>query len=86
MDIRGKNSQAQQTWIVVSSLQPKSKETCQGSLISDQWVLTAAHCFHDTQMEDRHLWRVNVGKSGAAVDPSLQDQSHHCLSSAFGPV
>ncbi|XP_040587966.1 complement C2 isoform X2 [Mesocricetus auratus] len=59
------SDQERTPWHVI--FKPKSKETCRGSLVSDQWVLTAAHCFHDTQMEDRHLWRVIVG------DPS----SHH---------
>lgn len=59
------SDQERTPWQVTFKL--KSKETCQGSLISDQWVLTAAHCFHDAQMEDRHLWRVIVG------DPT----SHH---------
>ncbi|XP_021074213.1 complement C2 [Mus pahari] len=58
------SNQERTPWQV--TFKPKSKETCQGSLISDQWVLIAAHCFHDTQMEDRHLWRVTVG------DPTSQ--------------
>ncbi|XP_074092768.1 complement C2 isoform X2 [Macrotis lagotis] len=56
------SSQERTPWHV--TIKPSSKETCRGTLISDQWVLTAAHCFHEHN--NTKLWRVIVG------DPKLK--------------
>ncbi|XP_044838805.1 complement factor B [Mauremys mutica] len=52
--------QQQNPWHVL--IKGTTGASCRGSLVSDSWVLTAAHCFN--QVTDTSLWRVQVGCEG----------------------
>ncbi|XP_016070820.1 PREDICTED: complement C2 [Miniopterus natalensis] len=62
------SAQERTPWHV--TIKPKSRETCRGALISDQWVLTAAHCFHHDN--DHSLWRVIVGDPNSHLGKEFQ--------------
>ncbi|CAK6447148.1 unnamed protein product [Pipistrellus nathusii] len=63
------SAQERTPWHV--TIKPKSRETCRGSLVSDQWVLTAAHCFRHAD-QDRSLWRVTVGDPSSHLGKDLR--------------
>ncbi|XP_065420107.1 complement C2-like isoform X3 [Chrysemys picta bellii] len=57
-DSQSATHQQRNPWHVV--IMGRTGASCRGSLLSDSWVLTAAHCFN--QVTDTSLWRVQVDK------------------------
>ncbi|XP_034448991.1 transmembrane protease serine 6 [Hippoglossus hippoglossus] len=49
-------------WPWQTSLQVRGTHICGGALISNQWVVSAAHCFYDDWLRSASLWTVYLGK------------------------
>ncbi|KAM4025988.1 serine protease 53-like [Anomaloglossus baeobatrachus] len=69
--IYGGNDTTPGEWPWHAILSIDGKPECGGNLISEKWVLTAAHCFGDSQdnKKDPTLWRVHLGVTKMGYTP-----------------
>nr|XP_033788727.1 transmembrane protease serine 6 [Geotrypetes seraphini] len=49
-------------WPWQASLQVRGRHMCGGSLILNQWVVTAAHCLNEDSLASPSIWTVYLGK------------------------
>ncbi|RVE63043.1 hypothetical protein OJAV_G00162940 [Oryzias javanicus] len=64
--IVGGNLAPEHTWGWQVSMQWKGRHVCGGAIISDHWVITAAHCFVEYKMFEAAEWLVIVGSVSLA--------------------
>ncbi|TFJ95963.1 molybdopterin synthase subunit MoaE [Platysternon megacephalum] len=81
-DVLGAETAVPDTWVLF----PPSRgagttgPSCRGSLVSDSWVLTAAHCFN--RVTDTSLWRVQVGTEEICIQSRIDHPSYNVTAKA----
>ncbi|XP_036413472.1 transmembrane protease serine 4a isoform X2 [Colossoma macropomum] len=79
--IVGGQSALIENWPWQVSLQQNGQHTCGGTLVSPNWVVTAAHCF--TSMGEVSRWRVMAGRTylstlgGSSVDKIIVNDNYN---------